>query len=949
MIKQSSSTPNATQILQSAVQKHQAGDVGTAQALYLSILQSQPDHPEANHNLGVLALQDNQHQISLAYFMTALNADPAQRQYWISYIDALILADLREEAQSILTFARQQGLQGNEVDALDARINQAVELPSPHTSRLTSKKTGAKKLKTPSTQEINSLVSLFSSGNFTEAENRARSMTEHYPAHWVGWKMLGVIFQQQGKNSEALMPALTASKLSPNDAETHNNLGIILDSLGRPTEACVSYRKALTLNPNYIQAHSNLGATLQKSGHMKEAATSYQKALALNPGYAKAHNNLGAVLSEMGEFQLAAASFKRALHIQPDNAQAHYNLSIVQKKMGAASDAIDSCRAALQINPDDADAHYNMGTILFDLNHLSEAEAAFRQALRCQPESTDTLNHLALLLNAQKNPIAALEVISRSLKIQETIEAKSIYITCVKDLPPSQADATIRANLVRALTEPWGNTSEMAMVCIRHAKYTRYLSNLIVRAKNAEALSIVRRIDSEDLASLEKDSLLTALLCSAPICDTDLERLMTLVRRDLLTAAVEMTTPSSDDTLRFYSALARQCFINEYVFSYSDAEIQTAQRLRASLAESLKENIPTDALCILAVAAYFPLHTIDGNSQLLNRCWPVEVCAVLIQQIQEPKVELQLRNTLAKLGRIENTVSLQVQNQYEENPYPRWIKVPPPGDEKNIKQAILQKFPQTHFSRQKANSADRILIAGCGTGQHSISLAQRTRDAQILAIDLSTSSLAYAKRKTLELGISSIEYAQADLLEIAHDKRRFEMIQSSGVLHHMKDPWAGWQALLTVLKPGGFMKLGLYSELARTDVVRIRDFIAQQGYGSTADEIRRCRQELININEQENFGAILNSPDFYSISACRDLLFHVQEHRMTLSGIGAFIRSNKLKFLGFEIDSEVLRAYKQRFPNDPEAIHLEQWHIFETENPHIFASMYQFWIQKPEH
>ncbi|HCI53398.1 MAG TPA: hypothetical protein DE312_08825 [Gallionella sp.] len=948
MIKQSSSTPGTAQILQSAVQKFQAGDTGAAQALYLSILQSQPDHPEANHNLGVLALQDNKHQASLAYFVTALNADPTQRQYWISYIDALILADLREEAQSILTFARQQGLQGHEVDALDARVNQSVELPSSHPSKLTRIKNSAKKSKIPSTQEINSLISLFSSGNLTEAENMAKSMTEHYPAHWVGWKMLGVIFQQQGKNSEALMPALTASKLSPKDAETHNNLGIILDSLGRATEACVSYRKALTLNPNYIQAHSNLGATLQKSGQMKEAATSYQKALALDPGYAKAHNNLGAVLSEMGEFKLAAASFKRALHIQSDNAQAHYNLSIVQKKMGAASDAIDSCRAALQINPDDADAHYNMGAILFDLNHLSEAESAFRQALRCQPAFSDALNHLALLLNAQKNPIAALEVISRSLKVQETIEAKNIYITCIKGLPPSQTDATIRTNLIRALTEPWGNTSEMAMVCIRQAKCTHYLSSLIVRAKNACSQSEERLIDSEDLAALEEDSLLTALLSSAPICDTDLERLMTIVRRDLLTAAVEITAPSSDDTLRFYSALASQCFINEYIFSYSDAEIQTAQRLRASLAQSLKENTQTDALCILAVAAYFPLHTIAGSRQLLEQCWPAEVCAVLVRQIQEPTDEFQLRNTLTKLGRIENTVSLQVQNQYEENPYPRWIKISPAEKAKSINQTILQKFPQTTFSRQKASGADRILIAGCGTGQHSISLAQRTRDAQILAIDLSASSLAYAKRKTLELGIASIEYAQADLLEIAHDKRRFEMIQSSGVLHHMKDPWAGWQALLAVLKPGGFMKLGLYSELARTDIVRIRDFIAQRGYGSTADEIRQCRQELINISERENFGAILNSPDFYSTSACRDLLFHVQEHRMTLSGIDDFIRANKLKFLGFEIETEVLHAYKQRFANDPEAIHLDQWHIFETENPHIFAGMYQFWIQKPE-
>ncbi|MEI7455500.1 MAG: tetratricopeptide repeat protein [Nitrosomonadales bacterium] len=933
---------NTAQTLQSAVKKHQAGDVCAAKALYLSILQSQPDHPEANHNLGVLALQDNTPQASLAYFVTALNADPTKSQYWLSYIDALFLADLREDARAVLTFARQQGLQGNEVDALDARLNQDIKRASE--PDLPHKKISAKKSNDPSAQEINSLIALFSSGRLTEAESLAKSMTEHYPAHWVGWKMLGVIFQQLGKNAEALKPTLTASKLSPKDAETHNNLGIILDSLGRLPDATASYRKALAINPNYVQAHSNLGVTLQKMGLMKEATASYRRALSLDPGYAKAHDNLGAVFSEMGEFDLAEASFKRALQIQPGNAQAHCNLSIVQKKQGAATEALNSCLAALQINPDYADAHYNMGSILFDLNRLTEAETAYREALRCEPDFTDALNHLALLLNTQRKSLAALEVISHSLTIKETVEAKSIFISCVKYLP--SADETIRANLVRALTEPWGNTSELASVCIHLIKHTPYLSRLIARAKNAWPASNQALFDSDDLAELEKDQLLCTLLCAAPICDADVERLMTIVRRALLAAAV--STTKANDSLRFYSALASQCFINEYVFSYSDAEIQTAQHLRTSLSESLKENTRTDALCILAVAAYFPLYTIPGSRQLLEQSWPAEVCAVLVRQIQEPTDELQLRNTLAKLGRIENAVSLQVQNQYEENPYPRWIKISPAADAISVKQAILQKFPQTTFTREKANGTDRVLIAGCGTGQHSISLAQRTCDAQILAIDLSASSLAYAKRKTLELGIASIEYAQADILEIIHSKQRFEMIQSSGVLHHMKDPWAGWQALLAVLKPGGFMKLGFYSELARKNVVRIRDYIAQQGYGSTADEIRRCRQALIDLNEQENFGSILNSPDFYSISACRDLLFHVQEHRMTLTGIDAFIRANKLKFLGFEIETEVLRAYKQRFPVDPEAINLEQWHLFETENPDIFAGMYQFWIQKPE-
>jgi hypothetical protein len=95
-----------------------------------------------------------------------------------------------------------------------------------------------------------------------------------------------------------------------------------------------------------------------------------------------------------------------------------------------------------------------------------------------------------------------------------------------------------------------------------------------------------------------------------------------------------------------------------------------------------------------------------------------------------------------------------------------------------------------------------------------------------------------------------------------------------------------------------------------------------------------------------SFGVALKSGDFFSTSACRDLLFHVQEHRMTLTGIDAFLRENDLQFLGFEIDTNVLRAYKLRFPDDSAATNLGRWQIFENENPDTFIGMYQFWIQK---
>ena len=127
--------------------------------------------------------------------------------------------------------------------------------------------------------------------------------------------------------------------------------------------------------------------------------------------------------------------------------------------------------------------------------------------------------------------------------------------------------------------------------------------------------------------------------------------------------------------------------------------------------------------------------------------------------------------------------------------------------------------------------------------------------------------------------------------------------------------------------------LGFYSEVARRDIVRIRTLIAEQDYGASANEIRRFRQNLEDLDKSADFGIILKSPDFFSISTCRDLLFHVQEHRMTLTGIEEFLCDNNLAFMGFEIEGDVLYAYKRRFPDDCAATNLGQWQIFEKRKP----------------
>jgi hypothetical protein len=102
----------------------------------------------------------------------------------------------------------------------------------------------------------------------------------------------------------------------------------------------------------------------------------------------------------------------------------------------------------------------------------------------------------------------------------------------------------------------------------------------------------------------------------------------------------------------------------------------------------------------------------------------------------------------------------------------------------------------------------------------------------------------------------------------------------------------------------------------------------------------------MDSDHRADFGSTFRTADFFSISACRDLLFHVQEHRMTLTGIAGFLRDNDLALLGFDIKRDVLQAYVQRFPDDQAATNLDQWQAFEHEHPGIFIGMYQFWVQK---
>jgi 2-polyprenyl-3-methyl-5-hydroxy-6-metoxy-1,4-benzoquinol methylase len=324
----------------------------------------------------------------------------------------------------------------------------------------------------------------------------------------------------------------------------------------------------------------------------------------------------------------------------------------------------------------------------------------------------------------------------------------------------------------------------------------------------------------------------------------------------------------------------------------------------------------------------------------MNRQWPDVIARLLTQQIREPLDEAADRDDIPRLTPIDNVTSLQVQNQYEENPYPRWNTLA------RVKPTIIGEFLWETLgisppSWPRDTQGVDILIAGCGTGQHSIDTALRFPKSRLLAIDISCASLAYARRKTRAWGLTNIEYAQADILGLASLDLRFDVIEAVGVLHHLSNPAAGWKLLLSLLRPNGLMFVGLYSAMARRSLTSARTFIAERGYRATADDIRYCRQNLILR------GSVPPFKDFSSISGCRDLLFNVMEQQFTLPQIGAFLEANNLSFLGFEqLPPDVHEQFLQQFSEATAIRDLVSWHTFEQTHPLAFANMYCFWIQK---
>ena len=680
-----------------------------------------------------------------------------------------------------------------------------------------------------------------------------------------------------------------ALKDYPDNADVMQIAAIFFDQVENYPRALKLLEKVILKKPNDFNVNKLLGKALYQTGEYELAKLRLQKTLALNIEDAEANALFAQCLFRMGNGPAAAGFFKDSLK-RKDSINIRNLLAQSLLFCGQEDEArvlLEECIAQKKFNYDTfilAALSYGTGTI--------EYYRKLVNAISLDPMRDDAKTLFTIPLTFEGIPDSINNIVA------------DIVWLCL------QSKNVNHDNLASLWARQFFQNPDNAK------------AHELLEAQEYKSFKAL--LDQEEY----KQSLLKPLFIDGArktrSYGVRLEGFYTNLRRYYL-EKIEAAKPLDAVEIAVVAALTEQSFSNEFVFNETPQE--------SAFIESCKESIatlPNPYTHILIYACYGPLTSLSNYKQLhrdLSKAppWLQDTIKTHIGEVLE---EQEIKKSIKKLGAIHDGVSKKVQEQYEENPYPRW------------RTANFIITPNQKIVDPKLYSKPKVLIAGCGTGQHVFHSYVNMPHAQITAMDLSTSSLAYAMRKVREYGIKGINFFQGDILQLDKLNQEFDIIECMGVLHHMKDPEAGLKKLLTLLKKGGTLALGLYSETARQDVVKARAIIAEQGFPPTVEGIRACR-EYIKQNS-ERFSFLVNSADFFSISAVRDLIFHVQETRYTLEQIKEMLDRNKLQFNEFKLPLKVIENYKKMFPEDTDLNNLDNWSRYEAENPSTFANMYQF-------
>jgi protein O-GlcNAc transferase len=273
--QQDCAAPHLDDLCGKAMQLQVAGRIDQAEPLYREILQLQPRHAAANHCLGMLHVQLKRASTALPFLLAALEENPQLPDYWLGYLEALLLAGRSDDAHEALALGRQHGLAGAGAEDFAQRLQAA--LPEPRTPSRAERRRESR----TAAQQEGTVLSLLKQTRFAEALAVARALTQRFPERGLGWKVLGALLWEDGAREESLAAMQTSARLLPQDAEAHRNLGATLINMERFEEAECSLRRSLELDPDFAAPHESLGNAYQLQGRYAEAEASVRNAIAL--------------------------------------------------------------------------------------------------------------------------------------------------------------------------------------------------------------------------------------------------------------------------------------------------------------------------------------------------------------------------------------------------------------------------------------------------------------------------------------------------------------------------------------------------------------------------------------------------------------------------------------------------------------------------------------------
>lgn len=696
----------------------------------------------------------------------------------------------------------------------------------------------------------------------------------------------------------------------PNNLDYLYELGVLLNQIEKYTEAINTLTLVTDLNSSHADAFNERGISYKNTNQTQLARSDFLKSIAISPSNIKGIVNLGNLLCDLGLHKEALEQYRHALTLNNKNPILHKNMGYCFYMLGMHDDAIQSFQQAVILADGAVSYKFELASALYASGRLRQAAIFITETLQFDGEHAQSWELLGKLL-------------SEFIWYEDDEFNWSIWV--------------LRLLSMQDKCRP----RELAKQSIAFLKRRTHLSNFTAMQWSiAEVKEFSSLIQSDAI-------LLSSLMALTPIPDYEIESLLTSLRLYLLSHRFQTQIALPANLQSLLATMALQCNLNEFIYKEIEQETQWINFLQNSIesdceATGAKEDHITD---LLLLATYRPLivYELSTVTSYLKEKLP-HIYKSLIGNVI---VEQHLATEIKTLG--VTSAHYELQQQYEENPYPQWTtsgfcKIPI-----NIIHLLSGLRMKTVASlAQDWPAVTEVLIAGCGTGEQSISTARRIANSKVTAIDISKRSLAYAKRKSLEMNVSNIEYIQCDLLRADHLGRQFDVIESLGVLHHLATPKAGLSMLVKVLKPGGFIKLGLYSKKARAAIIEHRKNHHAAPHQFSTELIRKHRNSLFNAALAGNSGAknLIQLVDFYGTSNCRDLLLNVSEVQYDLIEIATLLKEHGLDFIGFEgLSSAVMEKFRKASLGE-NIYSLPAWDQYESMYPHTFAAMYQFWCVK---